>query len=274
MEKIYIFVMNQLFLVTTALLTASTYSTTVAHIGNCTNVFAFVEVNIPGTKFTCTDQSTNKIWDCKLVEAMFPICEKKEQCKSFNCQHRPSYQYFHGSNFDIAPEEGQWLLNQIQVPNLSKKQVLLYQATRDGWYTTDYHTKVNGFNNTYTFLKFKWTQRRAAAFTSLAQIGGWVFTRDDFAFILSIDKRIVARALPNQQNLVLTGINGPYIGWERGFPVLGAPYDVMYAYGSAQCERDSYNMPHEDNEKKVCSLSGLNSDDFHVLDEIEVWQIL
>ncbi|TNV76167.1 hypothetical protein FGO68_gene7555 [Halteria grandinella] len=268
--------MNQLILVTTAFLIASSSSTTVAHIGNCTDIFAFVEANIPGIKFICTDQTTNKSWDwdCKVVETMFPICDKNEQCKSFNCQHRVIYRHFHGSNFDITSDEGQWLLNQIQVPNLSLKSVLLYQASRDGWYTTDYHAKVNGFNNTYTFLKFKSTQRRAAAFTSFAQIDGWVFTRDDFAFILSIDKRIVARALSEDNNLALTGINGPYIGWERGFPVLGAPYDVMYAFGSAQCERESFNMPHEDNEKKVCSLSGLNSDDFHVLDEIEVWQIL
>ncbi|TNV76197.1 hypothetical protein FGO68_gene11696 [Halteria grandinella] len=259
-----------------ALLTTITFAQTANYIGNCENAFSFAEAHTPGTKFTCSNQTTSKVWNCKVIEVMFPICSKEEQCKSFNCQLRKNNK-FDGNNVDITAEEGEWLLQQIQVPNLKLKPVLLYQGTRDGWDVTDYHSKVDGFPNTYTFLKYTQTQRRAAGFMTLAQSSKqyWNLLYDNLSFVLSIEKRLVAKASIHN-HIVLQSYNiGPIFQDEGLLTVFGSHKSPLNKYGEAHCGRAAYYFPYEDLEKNICSLSGLQDiKTYHDLDELEVWQIL
>ncbi|TNV76179.1 hypothetical protein FGO68_gene11791 [Halteria grandinella] len=172
---------------------------------------------------------------------------------------------------NITEDEGSWLLEQVKVPNLSLKPVLLYQATRDGWLTADFHRKVDGLNNTYAFFKYKETQRRAAGFTSLAYTSSYKTEKDNFSFVLSIDKRIVAKAAAYDNYVDFYELLGPYFHDQDTNTILCALWDPLYERGTAYCGFPKYYMPFEDNEK--CSLSGLQNGS-HELDELEVWQIL
>ncbi|TNV76029.1 hypothetical protein FGO68_gene986 [Halteria grandinella] len=259
--------MNTVFITTLALITSLTVASTVPHIGNCSEAFFFVEDHIPGTKFTC---ATNQTWECKVINIVFPACSKYEKCKSFKCQHRPRSDFLE-SSMNITVDESKWLLKQIKVPNLIKKPVLLYRATRDGWLIADYHSKVDGYTNIYVFMKFKETQRRAAGFTTIDQsiYGGWV--NDKQSFVLSIDKRIVATGNQNERLLYVLHQFGPYFAAGYHQDVLRADRGERIDQGGAICGLSNEYMPYEDD--LLCSLSGLQNG-YYEIDELEVWHIL
>ncbi|TNV76085.1 hypothetical protein FGO68_gene15104 [Halteria grandinella] len=264
--------MNIALIVTVLIFASFGAASTVPHIGNCSEAFSFAEEQIPGTKFTCANQTTLKVWDCKVIEIMFPICSKEEQCKSFNCQHRTRSDFLE-SNMRITVDESKWLLEQIKVPNLNRKTVLLFQASRDGWKASDYHKKVDGYTNIYIFYKFKESQRRAAGFTSLDQgISYYDFLNDRQAFILSIDKRIVSTGSKDGRKLFVWPICGPFFIDEDNSAVMIAGYQDTIDKQLALCGFRNYYMPLEDNYS--CSLSGLYNGGYHEIDELEVWHIL
>ncbi|TNV76131.1 hypothetical protein FGO68_gene16098 [Halteria grandinella] len=268
--------MNKTLLAVAALIT--TVASTSIHIGNCNESLSFAEEHTPGTKFTCTNYQTCKLWDCKVIEVMFPICNKEEDCKSFNCQYRGGKDntlggcQFIGSMINITVDESKWLLEQIKVPNLKLKPVLLFRATRDGWLVTDYHSKVDGHTNFYIFIKFKESQRRSAGFTQIDQGIINNLANDNQSFILSIDKRIVATGNQNNRNLNVYPDYGPMFTYGQGFIVLSVQNDDYIDYGFAICGRSEYYMPLEDNQ--LCSLTGLQKNRDHEIDELEVWHIL
>ncbi|TNV76079.1 hypothetical protein FGO68_gene10286 [Halteria grandinella] len=204
---------------------------------------------------------------------MFPICEPASTCNSFVCNHREEQVHFEGSKLDITQEEGQWLLDQTKIAQPSTK--LLYRGSRDGWMKADFHQRCDGHGNLYMFFKFKATQRRAAGFASRKWSSNQEWTFDANSFILSIDKKIVAKADPDSR-LQMHAYWGPdFASYSLGLTILGNYRNSMNVYGEANCEKPGYNMPFEDNEKLVCSLSGgRNYPFYHQLDEIEVWQLI
>ncbi|TNV76124.1 hypothetical protein FGO68_gene16837 [Halteria grandinella] len=262
--------MNKAHIAILFLITQFTLASAVPDIGNCSQAFFFAEEHDPGTKFTCSNQTAYYIWECKVIEVMFPICSKDEKCKSFNCQ-RSARGDFYKSNMNITVNDSSWLLEQIKVPYLKLKPVLLFQASRDGWYISDYHSKVNGYKNIYVFIKYKQTQRRAAGFTSLNQ-GLYYFTASDYqSYVLSIDKRIVATGSKNYRKLLVSSNYGPFFKDVEGQAVMTADYGSRIDKGYANCGLSKYYMPFEDNQ--LCSLSGLQNG-YYEIDELEVWHIL
>ncbi|TNV76171.1 hypothetical protein FGO68_gene12391 [Halteria grandinella] len=273
--------MLKIIFIAAALATSLAIATSVIpQLESCQDSYAFAVAHPPGTKFTCVNDADFNVWDCKVVMAvMFSQCKKGEQCRDFKCKYRGEKNYtveypFKMSRMGITKNEGAWLLQQIQVPGLRLAPVLLYQGSRDGWNYQEYRTRTDGYNNTYAFFLFKETQRRAAGFMIANYIydTGYGF-EDNYAFVLSIDKRIVARVNGKYR------INsyGPYFCANDGHLVLGALQTPLNKYGFGICGISTFNMPFEDNENKICSLNGLPNRylyGYDELEEIEIWHIL
>ncbi|TNV76219.1 hypothetical protein FGO68_gene8576 [Halteria grandinella] len=269
-------------IVVVAIATSFAFSSTVTHLESCKDAFTFSVAHPPGTKFSCVNDGDFNVWDCKVVIAvMFSQCKKGEQCRDFKCKYRGEKNYttegpFNQSTLHITKDQGAWLLEQIRVPDLTLKPVLLYQATRDGWNVSEYNSRIYGINNTYQFFRFQGTNRRAAGFASFAKtdqdLGSF---KDSQSFILSIDKRIVARADLDTGRLMLNShwstFWGSKIDEQNTYGVLGNTYNNVNQ-ASAYCGLTGYNMPLED-EKGTCSISG-RAAIYGLLDEFEVWQIL
>ncbi|TNV76243.1 hypothetical protein FGO68_gene8664 [Halteria grandinella] len=276
--------MLKIIFIAAALATSQTFASSVTHLESCKDAFTFSVAHPPGTKFTCVNDADFNVWDCKVVIAvMFSQCKKGEQCRDFKCKYRGEQNYtsegaFNQSTLHITKDEGAWLLQQIQVPGLTLQPVLLYQASRDGWNISDFNSRVNGFNNTYQFFRFQGTNRRAAGFASFARTDEQGHFQDSQSFVLSINKRIVARANSVTAKLLLYNFWSNVWGSKETdsqitYGVLGTRefYNLNQAW--AECGLSGYNMPFEDDEKQICSISG-RAANYGLLDELEVWHIL
>ncbi|TNV76151.1 hypothetical protein FGO68_gene4280 [Halteria grandinella] len=272
--------MLKIIFIAAALATSLAIATSVIpQLESCQDSYAFAVAHPPGTKFTCVNDAVFNVWDCKVVIAvMFSQCKKGEQCRDFKCKYRGEKNYtveypFKQSRMGITKDEGTWLLQQIQVPGLRLAPVLLYQGSRDGWNSQEYRTRTDGYNNTYAFFLFQETQRRAAGFTTQYYNYYSYNTSDNYAFVLSIDKRIVARVKGNFELFSY----GPCFIANDGHVILGTTGTTLNKWGSGYCGVPTFNMPFEDNEKKICSLNGPTTGlnyGWDIFDEIEVWHIL
>ncbi|TNV76223.1 hypothetical protein FGO68_gene9539 [Halteria grandinella] len=273
--------MLKIIIVAAALATQQTFaSSEIPRLESCQDSYTFAVAHPPGTKFTCVNDADFNVWDCKVVIAvMFSQCKKGEQCRDFKCKYRGEKNYtveypFKLSRMGITKDEGAWLLQQIQVPGLRLAPVLLYQGSRDGWNYQEYRKRTDGYNNTYAFFLFKETQRRAAGFrTKYYTHEQWFNIEDNYAFVLSIDKRIVARV----NGKIQLDSYGPSFIADDGHMVLGVFGTLLNKYGYGICGVTTFNMPFEDNENTICSLNGLPNRYNHgwdELEEVEIWHIL
>ncbi|TNV76402.1 hypothetical protein FGO68_gene5115 [Halteria grandinella] len=273
--------MLQIIIAAASLTTSCIFASTVIHLENCNASLSFAQAQTPGTKFTCVNEAGFNELDCIVViSEKFSKCNQGELCKDFICKYRGEMDYtndgsFSKSNLNLTKDEEAWLLEQIQVPGLILKPVLLFQATRDGWDISEYSSRVNGQNNTYQFFRFKGSNRRAAGFASFAKTDEEGQFKDSQSFILSIEKRIVARADSDtgclMQNREWGTILASKYNSQLTYGVLGPSFNNNQS--STICGMAGYYMPFEDDEKKICSISGLEGLTAEII-ELEVWKIL
>ena len=148
--------------------------------------------------------------------------------------------------------------------NLKKKinkYTLLFRASRDGYKTSNFHSKCDGKSNTVTLVETM-TGRRFGGFTDVQWDQNSSYKTGSNGFIFSLDNNEIYYNKNNQYNIYCNSSYGPMFGG-------GADFCICDSCNSSNSSYDSSGNSYETNGKQYALAGGYN----FLVRDYEVFQL-